>query len=186
MITIVSGLPRSGTSLMMQMLSAGGLPALTDNQRTPDEDNPRGYLEFEAVKKTKQDPTWLNDATGKVVKMVHLLLMDLPSSHQYRVVFMRRLLDEILASQQKMLQRSGKTGSALPKDQLAKIYQTQVATVLGFVARNPNFKLIEVNYNHLLADPKGEIVKINAFMDRSLDEAKMLLAIDPSLYRNRG
>jgi hypothetical protein len=98
-ITIVSGLPRTGTSLMMQMIHAGGIPALTDKVRASDEDNPKGYFELEAVKRTKKDDSWLAEAAGRVVKMVHLLLYDLPVNHQYRVVFMRRELREVVRSQ---------------------------------------------------------------------------------------
>src|SRR5262245_3326165 len=118
LITIVSGLPRSGTSLMMQIIKAGGLPALTDEVRAEDEDNPRGYLEFERVKKLRQDQAWLNDARGKAVKMVHLLLYDLPQDRQYQVVFMRRDLREVLASQKRMLVRQQKAGAKLSDEQV--------------------------------------------------------------------
>ncbi|HYH50718.1 MAG TPA: sulfotransferase family protein, partial [Acidimicrobiia bacterium] len=108
-IGIVSGLPRCGTSMMMAMLAAGGLPLLVDNVREADEDNPRGYYEFEAVKHMKEDTSWLADAGGKVVKMVSALLTDLPGGHPYRVVFMERNMAEILASQRTMLSRQGHT-----------------------------------------------------------------------------
>src|SRR5262245_12295550 len=106
-ITIVSGLPRSGTSMMMSMLEAGGLGALTDGIRAADEDNPKGYYEFERVKKIKQDTAWLADAKGRVVKMISQLLLDLPAAYQYRIIFMRRNIDEILASQKQMMVRRG-------------------------------------------------------------------------------
>src|SRR5947208_15012411 len=111
-ITIVTGLPRSGTSVMMQMLSAGGLPPLTDGLRQPDEDNPRGYFEFEPVKQIRRDTAWLQLAVGKAVKMVHLLLPELPldQNHRYRVIMMRRDLSDVLASQNKMLMIKGLTG----------------------------------------------------------------------------
>lgn len=185
MITIVSGLPRSGTSLMMQMIHAGGIPALTDAQRAADEDNPRGYLEFEAVKKTKQDPAWLATADGKVVKMVHLLLYDLPSDRQYRVVFVRRNLKEVLASQRKMLQRQGKAGAAIPDEQLMKVFEGQLQKLFAWLAGQTNFAVLEVAYNDLMADPRPAVAKINQFLGGGLDEAKMLAAIDPGLYRNR-
>src|SRR5687767_12088310 len=133
-VTVVSGLPRSGTSLMMQMISAGGIPALTDEVRTADEDNPRGYLEFERVKRIKQDTSWLDEARGKVVKMVHLLLYDLPLDRPYRVVFMRRNLDEVLASQRKMLERQGKQGAQIPEAQLRKVFEDQVKKVTTWMA----------------------------------------------------
>src|SRR5262249_30630691 len=102
-IIIVSGLPRSGTSLMMQMLDGGGVPVLTDNIRAADTDNPRGYYEFEPVKATKRDATWLPAARGKAVKMVSQLLYHLPPGETYRVLFLERDLEEVLASQEKML-----------------------------------------------------------------------------------
>ena len=112
-ITIVSGLPRCGTSLMMQMIDAGGLRALTDEARAPDEDNPRGYYELEAVKRTNQDPSWLDAAGGKVVKMAYLLLYDLPADRSYRVVFMKRDLREVVQSQAAMLARRQAQGADL-------------------------------------------------------------------------
>src|SRR5688572_8703668 len=115
-ITVVSGLPRSGTSLMMQMLQAGGMPVLTDGERSADESNPRGYLELEAVKRTRSDAGWIAEAVGKAVKVIHLQLRDLPSSHQYRVIFMRRDLNEVVASQQSMLDRIGRKGAGLPPE----------------------------------------------------------------------
>jgi hypothetical protein len=118
-ITIVSGLPRSGTSMMMQMLAAGGMPALADNLRQADEDNPRGYYEFERVKEVATDSSWLDEAEGKAVKMVYRLLYDLPADRSYRVIFMIRSLDEVIASQQVMLERSGTASDALDDAQLA-------------------------------------------------------------------
>ena len=185
-ITVVSGLPRSGTSLMMQVLDAGGLPPLTDAARTADEDHPRGYYEFEAVKRTKQDPTWLADAGGKAVKMVHLLLPDLPAGYTYRVVLMQRDLAEVLASQRKMLDRHGRRGAAMPDEQLAGLFRGQLARVKSWLAAQPNCTVLEVSYNDLVANPSAGAHAINSFLGGTLDETKMAAAIDPSLYRNRG
>lgn len=170
---------------MMQMLHAGGLPALTDGQRAADEDNPRGYYEFEAVKRIRTDRSWLDVAVGKVVKLVHLLLTELPASHEYRVVFMRRDLDEVLASQKKMLQRSGRAGGQLSEAQLKAIYVKQVQTVLGWLSRQPNVRCIEVDYRQLIESPGAIAARVNAFVGGGLDEAKMTSAVDPTLYRNR-
>src|SRR5579872_1312474 len=106
-VTIVSGLPRSGTSMMLRMLAAGGLPILTDGVRTPDEDNPHGYLEWEGVKSLARDASWVASARGKGVKVIYYWLRDLPRDCRYRVIFMRRDLDEVLASQAAMLERRG-------------------------------------------------------------------------------
>lgn len=185
-VTIVSGLPRSGTSVMMQMLHAGGLPALTDGHRAADEDNPRGYYELEAVKQIRADKSWLSDAIGKVVKLVHLLLPELPGGFEYRVIFMRRDLDEVLASQRKMLQRSGRAGGQLPEAQMKAVFARQVQTVLEWLARQPNARCIEVDYRELVESPGVIAARVNAFLGGGLDEAKMASAVDPSLYRNRG
>src|ERR1700675_612032 len=107
MITIVSGLPRSGTSLMMQMLDAGGLPVLSDGERKADTDNPRGYLEWERIKQLPKQPALIAEAEGKVVKVISQLLLSLPEGHEYRVIFMQRPLPEVLKSQDEMLRRRG-------------------------------------------------------------------------------
>ncbi len=184
-LTIVSGLPRSGTSMMMQMLDKGGIPALTDNIRTPDEDNPKGYYEFEPVKQTKKDASWLKDASGKVVKMVHLLLLDLPADHQYRVVFMRRNIREVVASQNVMLDRHGKSAGDLGEEKLIAMFQAQIAKVEAYVRQQPNFAMLDVTYNDVLRDPRPEVAKLNAFLGGDLDTQEMLAVVDPSLYRNR-
>jgi hypothetical protein len=184
-IVIVSGLPRSGTSVMMQMIHAGGMPALADGVRVADEDNPRGYFEFERVKQIKTDKAWLTDAPGKVVKMVHLLLMDLPPGAEYRVIFLRRDLNEVLASQKKMLARSGRAGAALNDAQMKTIYTQQIDKVLGWMRQQPNIKFLEINYRDLIERPAEQATAINAFLGGTLDESKMAAAVDPALYRNR-
>lgn len=186
-ITIVSGLPRSGTSLMMQMLSAGGLPALTDGQRTADTDNPRGYLEFERVKQLKTDKTWLPEARGKVVKMVHLLLKDLPpAGEEYRVVWMRRRIEEVMASQRAMLVRQGRTPAALPPEQLARIFNSQMEDLERWMTSQSAFRFLPVHYHELVANPAAEAARLNAFLGGSLDESAMAAAVDPTLYRQKG
>jgi len=184
-VTIVSGLPRSGTSLMMKMLDQGGIPAVTDELREADEDNPKGYYEFEPVKKTKEDASWVPSAVGKVVKMVHLLLLDLPLDQQYRVVFMRRHMDEVIRSQNVMLERKGDNQGPLPPEKLKQIYLSQIKKVQDYVADHADhFQLLEVNYNQILEDAEPELKKVAAFLD-DVDVNRMLEAIDPKLYRNR-
>lgn len=186
-ITIVSGLPRSGTSLMMQMLAAGGLPALTDGQRAADADNPRGYLEFERVKQLKTDRAWIPEARGKVVKMVHLLLRDLPlSGETYRVVWMRRRIEEVLASQRAMLVRQGRPPAAVPPEQLARIFTSQMEEMERWMSAQPAFAFQTVHYHELVADPAGQAAQLNAFLGGGLVESAMVAAVDPALYRQRG
>lgn len=184
-LTIVSGLPRSGTSLTMQMITEGGIPALIDHIRTADEDNPKGYYEFELVKKTKKDPSWVKDGVGKVVKMVHLLLLDLPLDHQYRVVFTRRHLDEVFKSQNVMLERKGKNADDIPKERLLPMYRMQIHKVQEHMRKHADhFQLIEIDYNEIIASPRPQAEKISMFLD-GLDVEAMAAVVDPSLYRNR-
>ncbi|MCK6455065.1 MAG: sulfotransferase family protein [Phycisphaerae bacterium] len=185
-VSIVSGLPRSGTSMMMRMLEAGGIPALVDNIRKADEDNPLGYYEFEPVKQTKKDASWLRDAVGKVVKMVHVLLLDLPLDREYRVVFMRREMAEVLKSQDVMLERHGKKKSEdLKPDDLTRIFLAQVAKVQDHLKNNSCFRVIEVKYNDVMSNPLPQVEAINRFFDGTLDVQAMARVVDPSLYRQR-
>lgn len=184
-VIIVSGLPRSGTSLMMQMLHAGGVPAMTDSQRQADDDNPRGYLEFERVKQIKTDKAWLDDASGKVVKIIHLLLTDLPCDREYRVIFMRRDLSEVVRSQAKMLERSGRKGAAMPPEKLIEVFRTQVRNVRAWLDSKPNFATLEVEYADVVGDAAVQAAKVNAFLGGNLSEQAMAQAVDPLLYRNR-
>jgi hypothetical protein len=184
-ITIVSGLPRSGTSLMMQMIAAGGIEPMTDHEREADEDNPRGYLEFERVKKIKDDSSWVPDANGKAVKMIHALLEHLPDEQNYRVVFMRRHLDEILASQTKMLDRQGKTGANLPPEVLKKVFQTQLDKTLDMLNSKENFTVHELWYHEVVSDPQTQAQAVDQFVGGGLDIEQMVCAVDPSLYRNK-
>lgn len=170
---------------MMQMLAAGGVSPLTDDIRTPDPDNPKGYLEFERVKQLKADATWLADARGKAVKVIHLLLMDLPDTQRYDVVFMERDLSEVIRSQAAMLARSGRPGAALPADRLAAMYETQLRTVRQWLASRSHFRVEFVQYSSLVADPVQNAERIQRFLARPLDTAAMAAAVDPTLYRNR-
>jgi hypothetical protein len=185
-ITIVSGLPRSGTSLMMQMLLAGGMPILTDRKRVADEDNPNGYWEFEPVKNTRTSWDWLRQAQGKAVKMVHLLLTDLPrEGYDYRVLLMKRRMAEVLASQRVMLQRQGKSGAALSAEQLSQVFLGQMERVEAWLKAQPHFALLPVDYNALIANPMPQAAAINEFLGCALDSEKMIQAVNSKLYRQR-
>ena len=185
-LTIVSGLPRSGTSMMMRMLEAGGMPVLTDQVRRADDDNPNGYYEMERVKQTKEDPTWLVDSEGKVVKMVYRLLYDLPWDRAYRVLFMRRDLREILASQRAMLTRQGlPSDEEVSDDDLAALFRREIESFYAWAERLPHLQLIDVNYHVLVQDPPSELQQIQAFLGGDLDLEAMAAVVDPTLYRNR-
>ena len=184
-VVIVSGLPRSGTSMMMQMIEAGGVPVLSDARRSADNDNPRGYYEYEPVKSTRKDASWVTNAVGKAVKVVHLLLMDLPAVHQYKVVFMRRPLEEVLASQTKMLHRKGQDGASLSPEQLAKAFGRQLDKVASWLADQSTFDVLYVEHRQVLANPQGQAARISQFLCGTLDTTAMAAVVDPSLYRQR-
>jgi broad-specificity NMP kinase len=184
-IVIVSGLPRSGTSMMMKMLEAGGLEVLTDRLREADEDNPKGYYEFERVKQLEHDKSWLPKAEGKVVKIISQLLHHLPSDYAYKVVFMRRRMEEILASQERMLVRRGEEGGKISDDKLAALFRQHLERVQGWLDAQPNFDVTYVSYNQVLENPRDEAERIDAFLDEPLDVERMATVVDPSLYRQR-
>jgi hypothetical protein len=184
-ITIVSGLPRSGTSMMMKMLEAGGMPVLTDNIRTPDQDNPKGYYEFERVKQIEADQTWLPEAQGKAVKMIAALLKHMPPDYAYRVVFMRRNFEEILASQRQMLIRRGENADAIPDERMAELFRKHVAQIEAWLANQSNISVLYIHYSDVLADPLQAAEKLNQFLGGVLDVKQMAAAVDPSLYRQR-
>ncbi len=184
-VAIVSGLPRSGTSMMMRMIEAGGMPLLTDNVRKADQDNPHGYYEYEPVKQTKADPSWLGEAAGKAVKMVFQLLYDLPRDRQYRVVFMRRNMDEILASQKTMLGRLGREGGKASDEDLAKIFARKLRAFEAWIKQWPCFRILYVDYQKAVRDPQTQAEMVSEFLG-GLSVEKMAAAVDPSLYRQRG
>jgi hypothetical protein len=184
-VIIVSGLPRSGTSMMMKSIHSGGIEPIIDHIRKADEDNPKGYYEFEPVKKTKEDASWLTDAPGKVVKMVYRLLYDLPPRYDYRVVFMQRDLTEVLASQKKMLNRSKKTGGAISDEQMAALFAGELAKCEKWLAEQSNFKVLYVNHRDMINNPQTQCEKVNNFLDGGLNLEAMAETVDPSLYRNR-
>jgi len=187
-VVVVSGLPRSGTSMLMQMLQAGGLPVLTDGERAADESNPRGYWELEAVKRLAADPdkTWLREAGGQAVKIIAQLLPSLPQGTPYRILFMIRPLGEILASQRTMLARSGKDGAKTGKRQLAAAYLKQIEQIRQVLAAYPDtVQVMNVDYHRVLADPAAAAARVNAFLGGGLDEAAMAAAVAPQLRRER-
>lgn len=184
-VTIVSGLPRSGTSMMMKAIDAGGIEPIIDHIRKADEDNPKGYYEFEPVKKTKEDASWLAGASGKVVKMVYRLLYDLPTGYEYRVVFTQRDLTEVLASQKKMLERSGKAGGAISDEQMAALFSAELDKCDKWLAKQDNFKVLYINHRDMINDALTQAKRINDFLDGGLDVQAMADTVDPILYRNR-
>ncbi|MCB9139770.1 MAG: sulfotransferase family protein [Caldilineaceae bacterium] len=184
-VIIVSGLPRSGTSMMMKMLEAGGLPVFIDGIRTADSDNPKGYYELERVKQLdKGDTAWVADARGKVVKVISALLTYLPPEHEYYILFMRRDLNEILASQKKMLHNRGEEKGA-DDEEIAALFQQHLTATMDWLADRPNMHLLEVDYNALLQDPEPWLDQVATFVPAALDANAMRAITEPDLYRNR-
>ncbi len=185
-IVVVSGLPRSGTSMAMKMLEAGGVPLVQDGIRTADEDNPKGYYEDERVKSLHDmaDKAWLRACRGKGIKIISNLLRALPPDNNYRVLFVRRDLEEVLASQAKMLDRRGEN-SATDDERMKELFEGDVWRAQYLLKRQQHFEWMEVHYREVLSDPEIHARKMSAFLKMNLEIEKMAAVVDPDLYRNR-
>ena len=184
-IIVVSGLPRSGTSMMMKMLAEGGLSVLTDELRRADSDNPNGYFEFETVKQMSAgNIAWLADAGGKVIKVISALLEYLPPNYSYKIIFLERDLHEVLASQRKMLANRNEE-STVDDAEIAVQLQKHLSVVKPWLARQPNMEVLYVNYNALVANPAPFCERIVGFLGLDLDPSRMLAVPNAMLYRNR-
>lgn len=185
-IVVVSGLPRSGTSMMMIMLEKGGLPPLTDAIRLADGDNPNGYYEFERVKQLDQDDVdWIPQARGRAVKVISALLKLLPPQYSYRIIYMNRHMQEVMDSQRKMLQHRGQSDDSTDDSQLAELLNMHEAEIKAWLNQQPNFQVLDVDYNVTLSDPAATARQVNTFLGGGLQEKRMVESVNPSLYRNR-
>ena len=188
-IIVVSGLPRSGTSMMMGMLEAGGLELVVDGIRAADEDNPRGYYELERVKDLAkaEDKSWLVTLQGKGVKVISLLLQHLPEAYNYKIIFMRRSIAEVLDSQSKMLERRGESQSGqsgLTDEDMASIFAQHLTKVEALVARRPRCEVLYVDYRGALDSPATVAEQVDKFLGKGLDVEKMAGVVDKSLYHS--
>jgi hypothetical protein len=185
-LVVVTGLPRSGTSALMQMLAAGGVKILSDGLREADEDNPRGYLEFEPVKNLLKDSKWLFQSRGQAVKIVAPLLAALPAGLACRVILCERDLDEVLDSQERMLTRRNQPTVATPERRriLKDEYARTLARVKLMLARRPDTGLLVVEYGDVVSEPRAAAERLAQFLGQELDAARMAAAIDPRLHRN--
>jgi len=172
----------------MNMLAAGGMQIMTDSERVADIDNPKGYFEYERIKDLEKetDKSYVREGRGKVLKVISFLIKDLPGDNDYRVIFMRRDLDEVLASQNKMIQRLGTEDSTAAEEAMREAYRNDIVRTRLLCKKRPNFELIEVSYKSTIEDPAATARSVNAFVGGHLDEAAMRNAVDSSLYRNRG
>jgi len=183
-LIIVTGLPRSGTSMMMKMLEAGGIAVITDKQRQADEDNPYGYFELEQVKEIKRDRSWLGSSTGEAVKMVSMLLYDLPLDREYSLIFMKRNLDEVITSQKVMLARKGESPSA-EDEEMKQLFSKHLSEIEAWLSERKNFRTLYIHYDEVLKNPQETAEDIQKFLGRGLNIDNMIKSVDPALYRQR-
>ncbi len=186
-VVVVSGLPRSGTSMMMQMVVAGGVPPLADDHRPPDVNNPKGYYEFEHVKALEAgDTAWVADARGKSVKVISALLQYLPAAFRYKVIFMQRDLDEILRSQQAMLAEMDKPTEHFDDyNKLQWQYEKHLHTIRAWLDEQPHMQLLYMSHRQMVQDPATCAAQVNHFLGGDLNEQAMQAVVDPQLYRQR-
>ena len=182
-VVVVTGLPRSGTSMLMQMLAAGGLEAFSDGARAPDANNPRGFLEHARVRALARDAEWLPEADGRAVKVVAPLLPHLPAGPAYRVVWLDRDLDEVLRSQRRMLARLGRP--AAPDDTLRAAYARHLEAAAAWTETTPRVGVLRLDYARVTEAPTEAARTLAAFLDRGLDVEAIAAAVDPALYRER-
>lgn len=184
-VTVVSGLPRSGTSMMMRMLDEAGVPAVSDRLRTADDDNPGGYYEFEPVKELPTNKSWVAGARGHAVKVIYKLVYELPQDVDYRIVFMARHIEEVLASQSRMLARSGITVPEGDSDLFRALFTKDLAAFKDWVKTQPNIRIAYIDYRRVLDDTWAVGKDIAEFLERDLDLDAFAAVVDPELYRNR-
>ncbi|MCZ6507966.1 MAG: sulfotransferase [Acidobacteria bacterium] len=185
-VVVVSGLPRSGTSMAMKMLEAGGMEVVTDGARAADEDNPKGYYEDDRVLDLAKtgDKTWVRQARGRVVKVISYLLRHLPANNNYKVLFMRRDMTEVLASQAKMLARRGEEQGS-DDDSMREFFETDLWKANYHLKRAGHLDALDLHYREVLQDPVAHARRIAEFLGRDLDVEAMASVVDPELYRNR-
>lgn len=183
-ITIVSGLPRSGTSMMMKMLESGGMEVVVDNVRQADDDNLQGYYELERVKQIKEDTSWLDCLQGKAVKMVSMLLYDLPADRSYNILFMKRDLEEILVSQRIMLERKGEEKD-FNNQEMKELFTRHLLEIDQWLYNQKNMRVLYVHYKDMLDNPVENTRRINEHLGSCLNTENMVQTVDTSLYRQR-
>ena len=182
-VTIVSGMPRSGTSLAMQMLSAGGMPLLTDDHRAADVHNPRGYFEYEPAKRLAADSSWVKAAQGRAVKIIYRLLHHLPSDIDYRIVFLERDLVEVFESQQDMLRSKNHPAALQDRERILSALAAELMETKQWMSHRANMQVLAVPFADVIANPTNWAHEISRFLD-GLDESAMAAAVEPALYRH--
>jgi len=183
-IVVVSGLPRSGTSMMMQMMAAAGVPIVTDEERAADENNPKGYFEAESIKALPRRNDWVPASAGRCMKVVAPLVPYLPQGPRYRVIFMQRAIEEVLGSQDRMLERLDRSGAQLERESLAEIYAQQVQFALDVLELH-GAEVLRIDHADAIDDPAAVAAKVAAFLGGDRDARAMAAVVDPSLHRER-
>ncbi|MFX1590656.1 MAG: sulfotransferase [Promethearchaeota archaeon] len=181
----MSGLPRSGTSMMMRMLEAGGVNIVVDNIRSADDDNPKGYYEDERVKKLKENNSWLDELKDKAVKIISLLLYHLPMTNEYKIIFMLRDMKELLISQKKMLERQSRGTDDLDDEKLSKKFKDHLEKIRKWLERQRHIECLYVDYHDVIQHPVENAERVKHFLNKDLNIALMAQAVDEKLYRNR-
>ncbi len=189
-LIIVTGLPRSGTSLLMQMLGAGGISLLYDSERLPDEFNPYGYYEHQIIHNLAKtsDISCLQQYKGYAVKIISPILVKLTITFPARIIYIKRDLQEVIVSQQKMSYKNKLLNiSSLSLDQkkLLNIFEKHTQQMMSFILHNPNLKLLEVNFSEVFSHSENIINSIDKFLDGNLERTGMKSVIKPELYRNK-
>ena len=184
-IIVVSGLPRSGTSMMMKMLAAGGLPIFHDGLRQADADNPKGYYESQRVKDLACDASWLAEAAGQGIKIISSLLTYLPNGLNYKILFMRRDMEEVLSSQKTMLQHAGLPPSPVSDAVMAAKFSLHLRKITRLLEQR-GIACLDVPYARVIAQAAEQAAKVNDFLGGGLDVRKMIEVVDTTLYRQRG
>jgi hypothetical protein len=184
-LTIVTGVPRSGTSLVMQMLAAGGHPIATDGVRAADADNPRGYFELEAARRLTRDASWLPPLAGRALKLVHTLVPLLPSDLRYRVLLVRRRLDEVLDSQRVMLTRLDAAPDPEEDERLLPALAAQLARLEVWLGAQPGLPWLRIEHAELIAQPARVAQRMAGFLGGGLDADAMATCVEPALHRQR-
>lgn len=167
--------------MMMSMLGAGGIDLLVDDHRPVDDSNSNGYFEYEPVLSTRDSTEWVPLAEGKAVKVIYALLDSLPSSFDYRVIFMLRDIGDVVESQTRMLERNGQSGAATSKQRLVEIFEKERQRSLHWLREQANFDLLAVEYESIIRNPQKKSREIVDFLGGNLDESSMAASVNPSL-----
>ena len=184
-IIVVTGLPRSGTSLMMQILQSLQIKLFTDNHRSADESNPKGYFEHQWVKTIEKDNSWLTDVKGKAIKIVSPLIKYLPVDLNYKIIFMNRDLDEIIQSQERMLTENNKKDDATNSEELKQIFLKDLKQSKDWIHTQLHSEVLEILHSKLLKNPETELEKIKSFLKIDINTTLILKVIDKNLYRSK-